>query len=145
MNFLQIKEQRPVNLDNVSTIFVDTDKVIFHFNNARTLKSGVNVPDYLYWNIESNEAKVYEELIRDKLNESWLIPNLSDHRYINLENTSSIGYDEKKLKVIFNFNFSISHPHYSESLIAAYEFWEFGNNERLFNVVKDLLNKTGEE
>ena len=139
MNLFSIKDQRPVNLDNVSTIYVDYDKVIFHFNNPRSLKSGVQVPDYLYWNIGENEAQVYEDIIVSKLSEDWLLPVLSEQRYINMNNVSSIGFDDRKSKVIFNFNFSISHPHYDESLIAAYEFWEFGDDITTYTETKQNL------
>jgi len=139
MDLFSIKDQRPVNLDNVSTIFVDNDKVIFHFNNPRTLKSGIDVPDYLYWNIQENESSVYEDIIVANLTDDWLEPELGEHRYINMNNVSSIGFDDRKQKVIFNFNFSVTHPHYNDSLIAAYEFWEFGNDTALYTNTKQKL------
>ena len=144
MKLLKKYGQRTINLDNVSTIFVDTRKVIFHFNTSRTLKNTNNlVPDYLYWNIDESERETYQALIEGIIDENWVQSPQHNHRIINLANVTNIGTDDYKKKVIFNFNFSVSHPYNQQDLIAGFEFWDF-NNEDEYEQTKINLNKVGE-
>lgn len=144
MKLLKREGQRTINLENVSTIFVDERKVIFHFNTSRTLKnSDAIVSDYLYWNINPNEQGAYEAFIQAVLDENWVHSPQENHRMINLSNVTNIGTDDYKKKVIFNFNFSISHPYNNGNTIAGFEFWDFRDEEQ-YEQTKNMLNSTGE-
>lgn len=144
MNLLKRPGQRPVNLDNVSTIFIDSNRVIFHFNTNRTVqtRNGLkNVPDYLYWDLNDNDnIEFIRNDIESVLTDSWISPKEDHHRYINLDAVTNIGFDDYKQKVIFNFNFSVSHPYNQDEVIGGFEFWNF-NDSFNYNETKNYLEK----
>ena len=99
-----------VNLQNVSNIFVDrkNNKVIFNMNYSVKLREKVTA-DYEYWNYSDLQTLLeYLDPILEQ--NGFILPNNIYNRYVNSNCISSIKVDDRKMKVIYNLNCTVTHP-----------------------------------
>lgn len=142
--FLKHKNNKIINTDNVSNIFVDTNndgsgKIIFNMNYSVKIFGDKFTPDYVYWifdNIEDlNTIKSSLERIFIKT-ETWIFPAESNQRYVNLNCVSSIAIDDFKNRIIFNLNYNISHPKNHNQLTSDFVFMDFSTKDKFNDYLK---------
>lgn len=94
-------------------------------------------PDYTYWDYETEEEKKeIVDLIESKLRESsWIFPENPTLRYVNLDCVSSISFDDRNNRIIFNLNYHVSHPKDDTKLTSDYVFWNFGDDSDKYALV----------
>jgi hypothetical protein len=131
------KNKKIVNLDNISNIYIDekqdgTGKMIFNMNYSVKIFDNKYTPDYVYWNFDDEYEMVeIKNFIESKLNtcKNWIFPMEFGQRYVNLNNVSSIVIDSKQQRnrVIFNFNYNVTHPKDVNKLTSDFVFFNFSN------------------
>jgi hypothetical protein len=138
--FIKYKNEKIVNLGNVSNIFIDnhedgSGKVIFNMNYSVKIFSNKFTPDYVYWNYQTeeelNEVKGIFMPFIDAM--SWVKPKENGQRYINIQCISSISIDENKNRVIFNLNYNVTHPKDNNKLTSDFVFFHFSDKEAFNN------------
>jgi len=138
--FIKYKNEKIVNLGNVSNIFIDnhedgSGKVIFNMNYSVKIFSNKFTPDYVYWNYQTeeelNEVKGIFMPFIDAM--SWVKPEENGQRYINTQCISSISIDENKNRVIFNLNYNVTHPKDNNKLTSDFVFFNFSDKEAFNN------------
>lgn len=105
MSFIKIND-RHVNLKNVANIVFLEDKVVFNFNYAVSLKVPPKklISDYVYTSDITEETLDNNEYI----NENFIKIDNGSLYYVNKNCISSFKKDSRNLKLIFNFNHSVS-------------------------------------
>lgn len=104
-------------------------------------------PDYTYWEYSSEEEKnEIIKLIEGKLRESsWIFPENPTLRYVNLDCVSSISFDDRNNRIIFNLNYHVTHPKDDTKLTSDYVFWNFNDDGEKYALVaanfESLSNK----
>lgn len=134
MLLIKHKQNKIVNIDNVSNIFIDLQegnkgKVIFNMNYSVKIFGDKITPDYVYWNFD-NEQEL--EQIRYKFESKlagWIWPFQHGQRYVNTACISSIGTDRYKNRVIFNLNYPVSHPKDIKKVTSDFVFFNFDSAE----------------
>lgn len=110
MNLLKLNNSKLINLAVVSSISIDNKKVIYNFINSIDIL-GRQTPDYSYERFNSTlEAnKRFKELLNlDLVKDKFLFHKNHENEILNKDFITSIVYDSRKRRVIFNLNFSIS-------------------------------------
>jgi len=137
MKFISFKQEKIVNLENVSNIYIDNKdgqgKVIFNMNYSVKIFDNKFTPDYVYWSFNSDNDL---ECIKSKiilLIEDWIQPVEDGQRYINTTCISSIGIDDYKNRVIFNLNYNVTHPKDYNKLTSDFVFFNFKDRENFTN------------
>jgi hypothetical protein len=146
--FIGYKEEKIINLNNVSNIYIDerddgSGKIIFNMNYSVKIFDGKYTPDYVYWNFEnSNELVIIRDMIEDKIknNKKWIMPLEFGQRYVNLNCVSSIVIDITKNRVIFNLNYNVTHPKDNSKLTSDFIFFNFNNYTKFSNFKNTLKN-----
>ena len=105
MSFIKIND-RHVNLKNVANIVFLEDKVVLNFNYAVSLKMPPKklISDYVYTSDITEETLDNNEYI----NENFIKIDNGSLYYVNKNCISSFKKDSRNLKLIFNFNHSVS-------------------------------------
>ena len=105
MSFIKIND-RYVNLENVANIVFLEDKVVFNFNYAVTLKMPPKklISDYIYTS-DVDESSLDNN---DFIIENFIKIDNGSVYYVNKKCISSFKKDSRNLKLIFNFNHSVS-------------------------------------
>lgn len=152
MQLIGFKNQKIVNLDNVSNIYVDEQgkKVIFNMNYSVKIfgsKNSINsydkinkvTPDYVYWSFDSMQEfmKIVDLIINKTKN--WIQPEEPGQRILNPDFIASITFDEDKNRVIFNLNYNITHPKDDNKLTSDFVFYDFVSKDSFnafFNKIK---------
>jgi hypothetical protein len=141
--FIKYNNEKMVNLDNVSNIFIDvkhdnSGKVIFNMNYSVKIFAGKITPDYVYWNFRNlEELEKIRESFSDKVRD-WILPMERGQRYVNRKCISSIGTDESKNRVILNLNYNVSHPKDDKKLTSDFVFFNFTSREKYNNFINKL-------
>ena len=140
--FIKYKDEKIVNLDNVSNIFVDEkgQKVIFNMSYSVKIFGNKITPDYVYW--PYNNLSELNDIKKKFLYNigTWIHPIEEGQRYVNTNCISSIVTDEYKNRVIFNLNYNISHPKEENKLTSDFVFFNFDNRES-YQKFRDKLEK----
>jgi hypothetical protein len=141
--FIKFKNERVVNLDNVSTIKIvngsngDYKRVIFNLDYGITISKNKIIPDYVYWNvIDESEFDTIQDIFNVTLEDNWI--NISDTEIININKVSSIVERPSENRVIFNFNFSISQPSMQNRLTSSFVFVDFDSENEYEDFLEDL-------
>jgi len=137
MKFISFKQEKIVNLENVSNIYIDNKdgqgKVIFNMNYSVKIFDNKFTPDYVYWSFNSdNDLECIKRIIL-LLIEDWIQPVEDGQRYINTTCISSIGIDDYKNRVIFNLNYNVTHPKDYNKLTSDFVFFNFKDRENFTN------------
>lgn len=105
MSFIKIND-RYVNLENVANIVFLEDKVVFNFNYAVSLKMPPKklISDYIYTS-DVDESSLDNN---DFIIENFIKIDNGSVYYVNKKCISSFKKDSRNLKLIFNFNHSVS-------------------------------------
>jgi hypothetical protein len=143
--FLKFKQEKIVNLDNVSNIFIEEShngrgKVIFNMNYSVKIFGDKITPDYVYWNYDNIEdlAKITSSIEQDTV--GWVKPAEEGQRYVNTKCISSINTDPGKNRVIFNLNYQVTHPRDTSKLTSDFVFFNFSSTEN-YNTFLDNFEK----
>lgn len=152
MKFIKFKEQKAVNLDRVSNIYIvknsdSTGKVVFNLDYSVKIfpnEKGKGLKyssDYVYWLFTSNEElNRIIMLIKQNITDDWFIPdNYEAFRFINMNKVSTITYDSSKNRVIFNLCYNITHPREEDKITSDFVFFDFSDEES-FNSFKIELS-----
>ena len=134
---IKSKYSRIINLGNVSNIGVDykTNKIIFNLCYNINIFNKI-MPDYSYFKFKNREEveNSYKNILNlDYIKENFLISIDPKQRLVSKKCISSIVFDDKKRKIIFNLNYGIIHPLNSEKIISDFVFWTFKDNETFLN------------
>lgn len=105
MSFIKIND-RYVNFENVANIVFLEDKVVFNFNYAVSLKMPPKklISDYIYTS-DVDESSLDNN---DFIIENFIKIDNGSVYYVNKKCISSFKKDSRNLKLIFNFNHSVS-------------------------------------
>jgi len=112
--YLSTPTEKIINLKNVSTILVDTErcKIIYNFINSINIMDR-ETPDYTYQTFDSPEETLKEfesikkiQYVKDNFLISEDVKNLGE--IVNKNFITSINIDEKRKRIVFNLNFSIT-------------------------------------
>ena len=143
--FLRYSNEKIVNLDNVSNIFIDDNnmtnggKVIFNMNYSVKIFGEKVTPDYVYWKFSNDiELKSITDILYANLRANWIKPAEEGQRFVNTKCISSIGTDEHKNRVIFNLNYNVTHPKDARKLTSDFAFFNF-NTETEYNTFLNSL------
>lgn len=142
-----------VNLKNVSNIYIDryNNRIIFNMKSSVKL-DGTLKADYVYWYCK--DLKKTLTSLEKKLEEvGFIIPNSIYNRYVNPETVNSVKVDEKNLKIIYNFNCTVTHPEDSkmvslgedipfdkQRMVSDFAFIKFKNLDDFRDYLKKLDN-----
>lgn len=144
---IKYKDNKILNLKNVSNIFVDLDydgagKVIFNMNYSVKIFGGKITPDYVYWLFSSRkELEEIKNIFEPKIS-GWIFPKALDQRYINPSCVSSIVTDKYKNRVIFNLNYAISHPKdINNKMTSDFVFFNFESFEEYRVFLKTIIKE----
>ena len=131
--FIRHGQEKIVNLDNVSNIFIDSNdmlnggKVIFNMNYSVKIFGDKFTPDYVYWQFNnSDELQDIKDLLDANISD-WVQPQEQGQRFVNPRCISSIGTDPYKNRVIFNLNYNVTHPKDPNKLTSDFVFFNFRN------------------
>jgi len=144
--FIKYKNNKIVNLENISNIYIDNHKdgvgkVIFNMNYSVKIFNNKFTPDYVYWDYwNEEELTLIKSLFMSFIDaQGWVKPEENGQRYINTECISSISLDENKNRIIFNLNYNITHPKDNNKLTSDFVFFNFSNKEAFNNFKNNLL------
>jgi hypothetical protein len=145
MNLIQFKDSKIVNLDNTSSIHLDTqgNKVIFNMGCSVRI-FGKTTPDYVYWHFRTEEElQKIEELITNKI-EHWILPVEEGQRYLNPKYISNITVDENpgSNRIIFNLTYNVTHPKDENKLTSHFLFYDFMDDNKYKTFKNEILNLT---
>jgi hypothetical protein len=137
-------QDRLVNLKNVSFVFLDSlyhsdgikYRVVFNLNYSIKLDNKELISDYIYWSFETQEEAI-NELERIKNSGYFIIGPEDSLKLINLDSVSSVKFDDKNIRVIWNLNNSISrmitdkwNKHQKKEIITAdFVYWDFKSQD----------------
>jgi len=146
-NFISYKDNKIINIDNVSNIAIDNcsnnKKVIFNLGYSIKVFDGKVTSDYVYWKFDSDiELKEIVNRFLPKIRH-WIHPAYDNHHYINPSSISSIKFEDRKYRVIFNLNYSTSIPNNIDKITGDFEFFDFNDYKdytEFCEYVKDELN-----
>jgi len=142
MVLIRHKQDKTINLENVSNIFIDenngTGKVIFNMNYSVKIFGDKFTPDYVYWEFNSEDDLDYIKRTFLPKVENWIQPIEDGQRYINPKCVSSIGYDSNKNRVIFNLNYNVTHPKDKNKLTSDFVFFNFTNRENYTKFIQEM-------
>jgi hypothetical protein len=133
-----------VNLDNVSSIMFEKQKIIFNFNYGVTLSTkGMDkiIPDYVYFN---RDEEIFTEII-DYLNANgWITFKNSDNpnRWVNPKCISFIKYEKRhnKYRIIANLNTSVTlGTNKTDFLTSDAVYWDFIDEQDFEDAKTSLL------
>jgi hypothetical protein len=149
--FIGFKEQKIVNLNRVSNIYVvknsdSSGKIVFNLDySVKIFKnekgSGLKYSsDYVYWMFTSKEElNRMINLIQDNLSFEWFVPNnYEKFRYINMSKVSTITKDDKKLRIIFNLCYNVTHPRDENKVTSDFVFFDFSTTEEYNNFIDEI-------
>jgi hypothetical protein len=143
-NLIGFKNQKIINLNNVSNIYLDESgqKVIFNMDYSVKIFNNKFTPDYVYWTYEDeDEATQILDLL--SLNtKDWILPAERGQRYLNPKFISSITLDTNKTRVIFNLNYNVTHPKDINKLTSDFVFYDFANIKNYQTFVDSIINQT---
>jgi len=112
--YLPSPSEKIINLKNVSTIQLDSErkKIIFNFINSINIMDR-ETPDYCYQNFKTPEEteEAFEALKQTRyIKENFIISKKQTNRgeILNKNFITSINIDERRKRIIFNLNFSIT-------------------------------------
>jgi hypothetical protein len=140
MNLISFKNEKMINLDNVSNIYVENNeigKVIFNMNYSVKIFGDKVTPDYVYWNFKSAEELDYIKRTFLPKIEDWIKPVEEGQRYVNPTCVSSIGIDNAKNRVIFNLNYPVTHPKDNNKLTSDFVFFNFKNRDNFNQFINE--------
>jgi len=142
--FIRFKEEKTVNLDNVSNIYIedingDKGKVIFNMNYSVKIFGDKYTPDYVYWMYSNREELLKITSLIEEFTTDWVKPVEPGHRYVNPTCISSIGFDENKNRVIFNLNYNVTHPKDDRKLTSDFVFYNFSDKEKFLDFSDKLF------
>lgn len=140
------EQERIVNLKNVSFVVKEMSKLRIIFNLTYSIKlEGKNlISDYIYWSYNSVEdlENDYNRIVNSGY---FLEGPEEDLKLINIDKVSSLKFDERNLRVIWNLNNSITHQIKSptgeskEIITADFVYWDFEDKNK-FKDFKKLFN-----
>ena len=126
-SFLQITDDRMINLDHVANISLDAerDKVIFGMDFTNEC-DGKTVTNFI--SVQGIDA--INSTLKDNLyfNEHFFSKSLTQNRgYINFEKISSVKYEASRKRVIINLTNSntLADPKRGEVLVTAFIYLNF--------------------
>ena len=139
---IRFKNEKIINLDNVSNIFVDEDgsKVIFNMNYSVKIFGDKTTPDYIYWKYSSLQELISITRLLNNNISDWTQPQKMGQRYVNPKCISSIGTDDSKNRVIINLCYNITHPKDNNKLTSDFVFFDFTNKEEYRDFYEVHLN-----
>lgn len=113
---IKFKDQKIVNLQNVSSIAVlpEKNRIVFNMNYSISLpNSDKLISDYVYWEAQnSSELNIMERVFHSEVCKWFQSPKNEVKRFINPEHISSIVFDttsqHNQFKVIFNLSNTVS-------------------------------------
>ena len=127
-NMIGFKENKIVNLSNVSNILLDerNNRVVFNLSNSIKIFNNKFTPDYVYWRYDTDEElQSIVELIESS-EIDWIMPIEAGQHYISTDHIATITTDSNNsLRVIFNLNSSVTHPKDPEKVISDFVFHDF--------------------
>lgn len=138
-------KEKMVNIDNVTSMVQEGDKIIFNLDYGITLKGSKKIiPDYVYFYCNGDEVK---EIVDTIVSKGWIQSVESNHpnRYINPEKISFLKweefnkYNEPKNRIIINFNVSVSFNG-SEDLRTSDSIYLDFNDSQTFNSEKGRIS-----
>ena len=142
--FIKYNNEKIVNLDNVSNIFVETlgQKVIFNMSYSVKIFNGKVTPDYVYWSYKNlDELNEIKKIFLHKISD-WIHPVEDGQRYVNTRCISSIVSDEYKNRVILNLNYNVSHPKDINKLTSDFVFFNFSSRDAYWDFKRELEKLT---
>jgi len=146
MKLIKLNNGKLINLSVVSTISIDRNKVIYNFINSIDIL-GRETPDYSYERFKENgdAQKRFKELQNlNVIKEKFLFHKNHSNEILNKDYITSIIYDGKKERVIFNLNFSISvldRKTGKEVRISKFIYWNNISRNEYEEIEKQLLEK----
>lgn len=145
-------QDRIVNLKNVSFVVIEEEKnrLIFNLDYSIQLENKTMVSDYIYWTFNSlSDLQVEWQRVQDS--GYFLIGPEDGMKLINIDKVSSIKFDDRNLRVIWNMCNSIHHKiksydrdgQYIEKIIQTSDFvyWDFRSRMRFELFKKSIENK----
>ena len=132
--FIATGNERPVNLDNVTTIFIDNidKKIIFNFNYSIRVSSRDKLEnqraDYIAWYLsEEDLERVKISLLEMLSTTEWFLPDFKhNHRCVKKSMVSTIKFADYINRIIFNLTCSVTDQRStSDSLTSDFVFWNF--------------------
>jgi len=156
INIQSLDCERIVNLENIAHInFVENDlRIVFNTNYSLDISLGLGsnaskmkkkISDYIYWDFANEEE--YNKGTWFLKNNEYILDNFYEHFYgfINKDAISSIKFEPKSLKIIFNLSNSISYTHKNEiKETAKFIFIEFPSQEDYnleYSIIKNMYLK----
>lgn len=154
MNFINFKNNKIVNLKNVSNIgFISNDtknRVVFNMNYGVSLRDNYTkdtkiISDYVYWEAESlTELMEMRNLVLEKTKHWISYPYGTDYRIINPDEVSSVVFDcdeyKNRFKIIFNLSHQVSFKYGGTT--SEFTFYKFNNKEdysKCKDFIKDII------
>lgn len=148
MSFLRFKDNRIINLKNVTNIAIlkEKNRFIFNMNYGITLPNENKIiSDYVYWDM-LNEKEFSEcmNMISSYV-QDWIFFPKNPTRIINKDCVSSIVFDYestpynanfRRMKIIFNFCNSVSFK--QGGLTSDFTYFSF-NNEQDYEQCKKYI------
>jgi len=146
MKLIKLNNGKLINLAVVSTISIDKNKVIYNFINSIDIL-GRETPDYSYERFKTNKEaeKRFKELQQlDIIKDRFLFHKNHKNEIVNKDYITSIVYDEKKQRIIFNLNYSISvidKKTGKEVKISKFIYWNNIPKQEYEKIEKEFLSK----
>lgn len=130
-------QDRIVNLKNVSFVVKEMSKlkIIFNLSYSIELEGKSLISDYIYWSYNSVEdlEKDYERIVTSGY---FLEGPEEGLKLINLDKVSSLKFDAKNNRVIWNLNNAITHTikplsgEQREIKTADFVYWDFEDKNK---------------
>ena len=141
-NLIGFKSFKIINLTNVSSIHIDTygKKVIFNMNYSVKIFNNKFTADYVYWQYDSDEELNKITNLIENNTSGWIYPIEEGQRYVNKDTISSITFESRKRRVIFNLNFNKTHPKDDRKMTSDFIFYDFIDNNNFTEFV-ELISK----
>jgi len=154
MNMIAYKDNRMVNLDNVSRIIVNIEKdpitfmiksrkIIFNLNYSVSIdeNSMRQTADYINWFVKNDrELEDVLKYIESKMDSNFIKIGNSKSNYINLKNVSSIKTNYDRGKITFNYNYSMLLRE-DDGFVADYDCLFVDDMEDFEDYVKKIEEK----
>lgn len=141
-----------VNLDNVSNINLikHRNRIAFNMNyniELRIDEKTKYISDYVYW--DAKDDREYEDNLRRLQTDDFFICEFIKHPngFININEISSIKYNEFKRRVIFNLSHTVSFKDESGDfkLTSEFVYVNFNSQKEYDEFVNYLENELGYE
>lgn len=106
--FFKTDNNKSLNLKKVSNVNIVKNRIVFNMNYSVDINNSRLISDYVYW--DSNDAYGLNSKIKQLSQNKYFIENFItkpfQDGFINMNEISSVKFEDNKFRVIFN----LSHP-----------------------------------